>query len=195
MGNIKDALVVLFGYEDIYDNDPDDPGGETIYGIARRMWPEEYLWPKLDAIKKGEKDKNKIKVLIQNNISILIDDVYAFYKRNFWDVFGCDHLPQPVAVEIFEQAVNIGVYTCTKHIQKALNVLNRNQELWKDIDVDGKMGRITKELLIKACARETGYILGLLNIMQGNHYITVGNEKYIRGWITRAQWKYSAYVA
>ncbi len=191
MGDIYTSLRQLFSIEGIYDNDPDDPGGETVYGIARKKWPSLPLWERVDRIKIARMDKYAIAERIKED-SFLMEEIAAFYKREFWDIFSCDLIPQMVAFEIFEQAVNIGITQCTRHIQRAVNILNRNQESWKDIAEDGKFGKGTLDALYSATKKDSEYLLGLLNILQGSFYINLKNEKFIRGWIKRAQWIYKS---
>ena len=190
MAKIEIAIVELFGHEGVYDNDPDDTGGETVYGVARNMHPNLSMWDKVDEIKKNHVGKKAISQAILQNKDQLLSEIYYFYTVSFWDVFDCDNLPQQIANEVFEQSVNIGVFHCTKNIQKAVNLLNRDESLWEDISVDGKPGPGTKKALMKACEGDQKYLFGILNILQGARYVEIGKEKYIRGWIKRAQWVY-----
>lgn len=194
MANFVTALTDLYSIEGVYSLDPDDPGGETVYGVARKKWPNVPLWKLVDGVT-GQDLKTKMtgrlrftKLIAESGT--IHKEVEAFYRKEFWNSFDCDNLPQAIAEELFEQSVNLGVRQCSLHLQRSLNLLNRNETVWADIDADGKVGPATRKALQEAIKKDASYLLGLLNIMQGAFYIQLKNEKYIRGWIKRAQWVY-----
>ena len=194
MANFSESLRNLYGLEGIYSLDPDDPGGETVYGVARNKWPGLKLWEIIDHITGSTLQKKlahfKISKMLIANSDQVKDEVENFYRREFWNSFDCDNLPQMIAEELFEQSVNIGVRQCSLHLQRALNILNRNETAWDDIDEDGRVGRATRKALTEAIKKDSKYLFGILNILQGAFYVNLGNEKYIRGWISRAMWTY-----
>ena len=63
-----------------------------------------------------------------------------FYKKNFWDTLRCSEMPEIIAEEIFEQAINLGKHIAGIHLQQTLNILNKNQKLYSDIEIDGIIG-------------------------------------------------------
>lgn len=79
------AFSVIVGEEGGYVNDPQDPGGETRWGISKRAYPN------LD-----------IK-------SLTLDEAKAIYRRDYWDAMGCDALSWEMALISFDCAVNQGV--------------------------------------------------------------------------------------
>lgn len=79
------AFSIVIGEEGGYVNDPHDPGGETKFGISKRAYPN------LD---------------IKN---LTLEDAKAIYKRDYWDVMGCDALSWEMALIAFDAAVNQGV--------------------------------------------------------------------------------------
>lgn len=83
--NFPSALSNLFWWEGISDNDPDDPGGETVYGISRRYHPEMWVDGKAPTREQAE----------------------AYYLR-LWESAGCDSLPFPVDCLHFDASVNPG---------------------------------------------------------------------------------------
>lgn len=70
--------------EGILSDQPGDAGGLTKYGISKAAHPE------LDIA------------------SLTRDDAIAIYKREYWDACKCDALPVPVAIAMFDFAVNSG---------------------------------------------------------------------------------------
>ena len=70
MTTFDQAFAIVIGEEGGYVNDPNDPGGETKYGIAKNSHPN---------------------VDIAN---LTLDQAKAIYKTEYWDkVFG-DTLPR-----------------------------------------------------------------------------------------------------
>ncbi len=66
-----------------YTNDPDDPGGETKWGVSKKAFPS------LD-----------IKNLTYDQARNLV------YRPHFWNKIRGDDLPLPVGFVMFEQALN-----------------------------------------------------------------------------------------
>lgn len=99
-------------------------------------------------------------------------------------------MPDDIAYELFEMAVNIGRTKAISMLQKILNLLNRNESLYEDILVDGIFGRITLATLRTSLEHNDAKLfLNLLNILQGSFYVELmlNNpvyEKYI-GWFNR----------
>ncbi len=81
-----------------YVNDPNDPGGETKYGISKNENPS---------------------VDVTNLTWIQAQGIY--YNR-YWLAGKCDQLPPQVAILQFDACVNNGVGGATKFLQTALGV-------------------------------------------------------------------------
>lgn len=79
------AIKFVLKWEGGYTNDPNDPGGETKYGISKRAYPN-----------------LNIKALTES-------DAIAIFKRDYWDKANCDNLPYPLDFVVFDTAVNCGV--------------------------------------------------------------------------------------
>jgi len=92
------AFDRLLGNEGGYVNDPNDPGGETNWGISKRSYPQ------LDI----------------RNLSR--DDAKVIYKRDFWQRISADALPGSVAFQLFDFAVNSGIETAVRAFQRSLGV-------------------------------------------------------------------------
>lgn len=82
--NFNKAIKFVLKWEGGYSNDPNDPGGETKYGISKRSYPE------LDISKLTLKQAKEI------------------YYQNYWLKSGCDELPYPFDIVVFDTAVNMG---------------------------------------------------------------------------------------
>lgn len=180
--NFDIAYEKVMGIEGGYSNDPDDMGGETYMGIARNYHPDWIGWNTIDLLD----DKSKL-----HKNEALQRHVKNFYKENYyyprWDM---EMSPQ-LATEMFDCAVILGLSVSVKFLQVALNCLNRNGEIYNDLIVDGIYGNKThKALTIIQLQKEEDLIYKIMNIQQGQHFITSmkkhpTNEKYARGWFKR----------
>lgn len=86
-----------------YTNDPDDPGGETKWGISKRAYPH------LDI-------KNLTK-----------QEAIAIYKRDYWVAAECHVIPAQFRLAHFDMAINSGVGAAKKLLQKFLKVKQDGQ--------------------------------------------------------------------
>jgi hypothetical protein len=68
-----------------YTNDPDDPGGETKWGLSKNGNPD------LDIA------------------NLTKQDAWDIYRKRYWDPCRCDEMPYPWDVIVFDTAVNLGV--------------------------------------------------------------------------------------
>jgi lysozyme family protein len=98
MSNFDRAVDVVLFEEGGYVDDPDDPGGETIYGITRRDHPA--LWA---------------------NGRPSIDQAKSVYREQYWNQVKGDDLPWPLCLFVFDSAVNQGVSAAIRMMQRALD--------------------------------------------------------------------------
>lgn len=82
-----------------YVNSPNDPGGETKFGISKRSYPH------LDIKNLTKEQADKI------------------YFDDFWMAMRCDQMPLGMDEFVMDFAVNSGVPTVKKKLQQALGVL------------------------------------------------------------------------
>ncbi len=116
-------------FEGGYVNDPDDLGGETYKGIARRANPKWEGWEVVDF----HKTLPNFPRNLENNQK-LQNLIPAFYKKYYWNPFWGDKLnSQQIANEIYDQCVNLGV-------NRALKIAQRSAGL-------KETGKMTEELL------------------------------------------------
>ena len=94
--NFDDAFTRLLGNEGGYTNNPNDPGGETNWGISKRSYPD------VD-----------IKNLTQEGAK-------AIYLRDFWNPIGDAH--PAIKFQVFDFAVNSGIQTAIRKLQAAIGV-------------------------------------------------------------------------
>lgn len=92
------AFDRLIGNEGGYTNDPTDPGGETQFGISKRSYPD------VD-----------IRALTRDGAKLI-------YRRDFWARLDADHFADGVAFQVFDFAVNSGIETAVRYLQRAIGV-------------------------------------------------------------------------
>lgn len=193
MADFETAHKILHAFEGGYVNDPADSGGETYRGISRRYYSDWPGWKMIDAA--------KARPGFPGNLSAdrsLDQAVLDFYKAEYWSAIRGDEYPdQDIANEVYEAAVNISKRSAVMNLQRALNLANVDQKYYPDMIPDGVIGDKTIAALKAyhsiysnpASKHPPAYLLNLLNIMQGAHYIasmerTGKNEKF-RGWFER----------
>jgi len=190
MADFDLAFSITSDHEGGYVSDPDDAGGETYRGIARRYHPSWSGWKIIDDLKKI--NPSNLNNTLKSNDG-LNEAVKRYYKQFYWDRFWGDSIPlQSIANELFDTSVNLGVRRSVKYLQEGLNLLNRNQEIYTDISVDGFFGPGTLKALNRYLALDDDTpLIKLMNTLQGMHYIKYmrqnpTQEKYARGWLKRA---------
>ncbi len=135
--NISDfeiAYKLTLGNEGEYSDDPNDDGGETYKGIARKKRPDWKGWILIDAKKGNGFPKNL------DSDPVIQQSVKDFYKKEYWDINRLGELDQPIANECYDTGVNQGVKTATIYLQESLNLLNNNEAHYSDIIADGQIG-------------------------------------------------------
>jgi len=169
-----DFFSRVIQHEAGYVNDPDDPGGETKFGISKRQFP-------------GLDIKN-----------LTIEQARTIYSREYWHRPGFWRLPALLSIRVADVGVTAGQATAIKMMQRAANTVcagnvpQRRRAPWRQkvvrllhggtLRVDGQIGPIT-EHVIKAYP----YRFALMVAFQDeayNHYRKL-NPLYIPGWLER----------
>lgn len=75
------AFSIIVGLEGRYSNDPNDPGGETVFGLAKRFNPE------------VSKD-------------MTLEQAKEIYYKKYWLPQGCNQASFPLDILLFDGAVN-----------------------------------------------------------------------------------------
>ena len=108
-----DIIEVVLEHEGGYVNDPDDPGGETNFGVAKRSHPD---------------------VDIAN---LTKDGAKEIYKEVYWDKNKVESLSENLRHIYFDMCVNQGRGRAVKILQLAANAKGAG------LKVDGGMGPMT----------------------------------------------------
>jgi len=188
MANFEIGYKIVMVNEGGNGNDPDDLGGETYKGIARKKCPKWAGWRLVDLAKKVSPSGPALENHLHSNIE-LQELVHSFYKAEFWDVLNLDYVKdQKIANELFDTGVNMGIGIAALFLQKSLNVLNRKGSDYPDLKEDAKAGTVTVGYLNSH--KSPGNVLKVLNCLQGSRYVDICRanpkmEKYMNGWLTR----------
>jgi len=176
------------GHEGGYADNLNDRGGETYRGIARKRHPDWEGWQIVDRLKlESDFPKN---LEIDPDISNL---VVKFYHDNFWTAINGDVIQQQeIADELYDTGVNMGVVAAIKILQNSLNILNKNQTLYKDISEDGKIGQQTLGAISAFLAtRKLEFLLKVVNVAQGCRYLQLlqdpSQEGFALSWFNRVE--------
>jgi lysozyme family protein len=94
--NFEEAFERLVAAEGGYVNNPNDPGGETKYGISKAAYPNVDIF------------------------NLTREQAGVIYKRDFWDVVG--DLEPAIKFQVFDFAVNSGMGTAIRKLQRAVGV-------------------------------------------------------------------------
>ena len=159
MANFDEAFDITMGHEGGYVNDPNDAGGETYRGISRRYHPTWSGWNVIDDTK-PHIDHNELDPYVRE-----------FYEAHYWDRLRLDEFDdQEIAEEMFDTAVNMGVGRAGRFLQESLNYLNRNESLFYDLVVDGKIGPATLAALNEITSHgDEEILLVMLNAVSYTH--------------------------
>jgi len=154
-----------------YNNDPSDSGKETNFGVTVAVARASgYAGPM---------------------VSMPREVAFDIYSAKYWDVVkGNDlaKLSELVAEEVVDTSVNMGPNRAGKFLQRALNVLNDKQSLYRDLNVDGAIGPATVSALRGYLdQRDEETLAKALNCLQGAYYITLAerrekDERFVYGW-------------
>ena len=142
----------LIGHEGGYVNDPRDPGGETNWGITKRT-----------AMANGYTGNMK---------TMTRQQAYEIYRRAFWLRYNCEQMPDAVAYQFFDAAVNHGLGNASRMLQRAVGVLD-----------DGIIGKYSLEAINRNPISDT---LMVLNGERLNFYTRLENfDRFGKGWVNR----------
>ena len=144
---------------------PDDPGGITNHGVsfrwvkdlaeeARRRCRQEDRrcencarqggprceMQALDMDMDGDVDADDIRACTKKQAAVL-------FRQHFWDKLGCDALPLPLAVTLYDGAVDMGPRRAKRQLQAAPKVVGEDRlDICAPLAEDGIMGPRTREV-------------------------------------------------
>ena len=162
MSRFSAAAAIVIGDEGQRSNDWGDPGGLTVYGHDQRSWPD--LLARVPP---------SVRAQLPGGVAELSrDQAMLAYKAGYWDVVRGDDLPAPLALLVFDAAVNQGLGWAPVAFQGALGA-----------QADGDIGPLTVTAANAADALEA---LGEFAWRRDQRYRQASNwPTFGHGWITR----------
>lgn len=126
--NFHQVKIFVQKDEGPYSNHPADSGGPTRYGIT------------IHDLRRWRKDKTLDAADVK---AMPEDEVYAIYKKWYWDAVSADVLPSGLDYFMFDSGLLSGTQTAIKWLQRAVGT-----------KPDGKIGPKTLEAVRAADTRE-----------------------------------------
>ena len=200
MADFLKAYALVKGFEGGWCDVEGDAGGETYAGIARNFFPAWPGWAVVDEAKKHCSFYQGAAIFSCHlaQLPSLADMVADWYRTEWWERMGLAFLPQPVANELFEQAVNLGRAGSGKYVQRLCNACNCRrikggyERLFADLVIDGVLGPKSLDALAAILKErlEVDELLHGLNALQACHYISLAassfsHRKFLDGWMKR----------
>jgi lysozyme family protein len=113
---LKDCLnYFILDWEGRYwENNPDDPGGVTCWGILQ----SEYN----DFRKRHNLPTRSMKSALNNDHDNFISEIFDCYDENYWTPAHCDDMIKQLDLMVLDTAVNQGLSTGIKYLQNALGL-------------------------------------------------------------------------
>jgi len=173
MANFILAFRKTVDKEGGYVNDPDDPGGETYKGVARKMQPKWIGWHIIDLLKQ----QADFPANIDKNGDVR-EAVGLLYLSQFWNKILAEEIyNQDVAESIFDFAVNAGVGSAVYLAQMVVGA-----------NADGIIG---SETIRKINAFNPDHFIAAYKVAKIDRYVKIcekrpTSKKYFFGWIIRA---------
>ena len=127
----------VMGHEGGYANDPNDPGGETNWGISRRSYPD------------------------LNIKSLTREEAKEIYRRDFYSHISADRLPDGVVFQLFDFAVNSGIETAVRYLQRALGVADDGH--WGPVSQAAADGTSEPDMILHLNAERLMFMTRLKN--------------------------------
>lgn len=185
MAKIKQPLKKTLKHEGGYVNDPDDTGGETIFGIARNKNPKWQGWAIVDRCKRKSQGPVYIEGLFKQGYWTLVENLY---KKKYWDKVKLDLVNnQNVANQIFDMSVNHGSRQAGRFLQRTYN-----EVVGKDtLVVDGLVGKNTLKHINSLNLRGSTALCNKLVKSRLDFYWNLYYKKpvyikFMNGWCKRA---------
>jgi lysozyme family protein len=173
MADFNNAFQLMIAHEGGYVNDPDDPGGETYKGVARKIFSKWSGWIIVDTLKRQSGFPASL-----DKDADLQEAISDFYRVNFWDKINGDKIAnQEVANSIFDFGVNAGTGTSASLAQVVV-----------DVKSDGVIGN---DSLTAINAFNSEHFLAAFTVAKIARYVTIvkkrpTSQKYFYGWVRRA---------
>jgi lysozyme family protein len=165
----------VIGREGAYTNNPNDPGGQTMWGITER-------------VARANGYAGPMNVLPRATAKSIYFSQYV-RKPGFAEIV---QISPRIGEELVDTGVNMGPSIASIMLQRALNALNGQGRYYADVAVDGDVGPGTLAALTAYLGKRgpagEAVLLKALNCLQGERYIEISEkraaaEDYVFGWL------------
>jgi lysozyme family protein len=171
---VDDLIDGLINVEAGYSNNPNDAGGETIWGITVAVARANGYGGPMIQMPRSEAAR--------------IYKLRYVYDPGFDKVFG---MAGDLGRELVDIGVNMGVAASSMMLQRALNAFNRQGKDYADVPVTGTVGPLTMKALSGFLTTRGGQgaavITEAVRCLRGERYIAIcegrpANEEFVFGW-------------
>lgn len=153
-------IIKTLAFEGGYGNDPDDPGGETNFGISKAAYPDEDI------------------------ANMTQERAIEIYHADYWLAPKINELPDSIAGKVFDMGVNMGPHTAIRLMQDTLNDYGTTTP---ELVEDGRIGPLT---IAAANASPATFLSDYRNTLIAHYNSLIANHaalaKFRNGWIRRA---------
>lgn len=150
------AVEKTLAHEGGYVNDPQDPGGETNFGISKRSYPH------------------------VNIAALTREDAIEIYRRDWWDRFNYGRIThEKIAAKTFDFSVNMGPTRAHVLLQRAVIESGGDR-----IVIDGALG--PKTFSAVNLHPNPDLLFAKLVLAAVGFYVSLNNTRFLAGWIRRA---------
>lgn len=142
---------------------PSDPGGLTNHGVSLR-WVQDLARQAREDCQRQARSCDGCNAMrtskcgyysLDMDGDVDADDIRActkaqaaaLFKKHFWNKLACNGLPLPLAVTLYDGAVNMGPARAVRQMQRAMNTVGESElDRYAPIAEDGIMGPRTAQL-------------------------------------------------
>jgi lysozyme family protein len=174
MSDFESAIPTILRHEGGFNNDPQDAGGATNFGVSLRWLKAQGL---LEDLEQQDRTQDEIAVVKQ----MTQDQAAALYKAYWWNPYNYGAIDsQLVATKIFDTAVNLGAPRAHRIVQACLGFPQEQR--------DGILGPKTMAEINAAGAAP---LVVQIQNMQAAFYrqlvaVNPARQKFLQGWLNRA---------
>ena len=102
--NFYNFIERVLAHEGSYVNHPNDPGGETNWGVTKRTAQENGYTGSMRAMTRAQ--------------------AIEIYKKAFWERYRCGEMPYAISFQFFDACVNHGYGNAARMLQRAVGAVD-----------------------------------------------------------------------
>jgi len=159
---IDDVLGFTLLWEGGFSDNKNDPGGKTMNGVTQKTY---------DSYRASIKQPARTVLLLTEQ------ERDTIYKQMYWDPCMCSEMSYPLALVVFDCAVNCGVRQSIRFLQRALKCAD-----------DGIVGTETMRL-VRAVSDQRSLAIELIQMREQFYHNLVKTKPtmnvFLSGWLNR----------